>query len=511
MSNALDRLVAAVARATRWHLPIVLAVCAAVYWPGLGGPGLRSSEGHRAIPGWTIAQTGEWVPTRLFEASYLRKPPGMPWAVALSTLIFGEREWSARAVSALAATGMAVTAFLFARRWFGSKGHGSIAGLAAGLSQALLPVAWSIGRTTEIEALLCFTTQLSALLLIDLLVFQQPRAAATGTPPRAAAPAIWILTAGLALFACLLVKGPAGLPVIGGVITAACIAARSWRPLIAPRLWLTIAIALACSAALVAATWSRISGEAAETESLSGFLWSVERLGKVAIFAPSVAVMMLPASLWLAFGLWRGVRDQGPHGRVASALAWSFVLGMAVSMAAGMWNPRYGLPAMATLAPLAGYVASAWASGDLEASRRTLARRMCLGSPVVLACVLIVGVAANYAWFEPKSAARSTRPAGILVGKAVDHDAEIWASNVINTKPELLYYARAEAATRGIHLRPLWLSRRIAACEMPPPRSYLALTPAELAKYEAAGLSTRFENVTQSTGDGMAFVIVQVR
>jgi 4-amino-4-deoxy-L-arabinose transferase-like glycosyltransferase len=99
-----------------WSLLAVLAACVATLWFRLGSTGLSMSEGHRAVPAWEMLRTGEWWVTRMFGEIYVRKPPGMMWAIAGVSAVFGETAWSARAVSALACTAMALAAWWFARR-----------------------------------------------------------------------------------------------------------------------------------------------------------------------------------------------------------------------------------------------------------------------------------------------------------------------------------------------------------------------------------------------------------
>ena len=57
-------------------------LCALIYFPRLGDDGYASSEGQRAIPAWTMLGTGDWLVPRLFEIPYVRKPPGIFWAIA---------------------------------------------------------------------------------------------------------------------------------------------------------------------------------------------------------------------------------------------------------------------------------------------------------------------------------------------------------------------------------------------------------------------------------------------
>src|SRR5262249_19703541 len=146
------------------HFLLVLVVGVLVYWPMLGVPGFGSSEGHRVGPAWEMLRTGDLEHLRLFGVTYLRKPPGMPWAIAASSALLGRTEFAARAVSALASTLMPLLAFWFTGRWLGRPW-----GLAAGLAQALSPLFITLGRTAEIDPLNCLATQLAAFALVSLL------------------------------------------------------------------------------------------------------------------------------------------------------------------------------------------------------------------------------------------------------------------------------------------------------------------------------------------------------
>ncbi|MFG0259415.1 MAG: ArnT family glycosyltransferase, partial [Phycisphaerales bacterium JB041] len=111
--------------ARRWRQVLLLViVSAAIFLPRLGATGLSMSEGHRAIPAWemledTRAGDAHWLVPRMFETAYLRKPPGMLWAIAGSTAVFGETEFAARFPSALSAMLLGIAVWWFATRWFG--------------------------------------------------------------------------------------------------------------------------------------------------------------------------------------------------------------------------------------------------------------------------------------------------------------------------------------------------------------------------------------------------------
>src|SRR5688572_8287769 len=149
-------------RPALWHVLAVLGVCLLVYWPRLGATGFSSTEGHRVIPAWEMLDTGGWLVPTMFGQAYLRKPPGMAWAVAASSAVLGRTEFAGRAVSAAAATGLALLALVFGGRWFGR-------GLPAGLAASLLPLMWASGRSAEIEALHALAAVAAAMLLLDVL------------------------------------------------------------------------------------------------------------------------------------------------------------------------------------------------------------------------------------------------------------------------------------------------------------------------------------------------------
>ncbi|MBK7403358.1 MAG: glycosyltransferase family 39 protein [Phycisphaerales bacterium] len=227
------------ARATGWvcagrwrQAGLLLAVCLAIFLPRLGATGFSMSEGHRVIPAWEMlddAHAGRphWLVPRMFGTAYLRKPPGVMWAIAASSSLLGENEFAARLPSALAATLLALAVWRFATRWFGSPW-----GLAAGLAQALLPVTWPSARSAEIESLHLLTTGVACLLMFDLLARPGQRFAQT-----------WgrglLLT--IAMIGMLFTKGPAGAPFLGGVIFGAMLLVRRGERNAAP---LTLLLAL---------------------------------------------------------------------------------------------------------------------------------------------------------------------------------------------------------------------------------------------------------------------------
>lgn len=497
------RIVATLTRTAPWHWLIVLLVCVFVYWTNLGATGLHSTEGHRAIPGWEALETGRWIPTTMFEALYTRKPPGMPWAIALSTMLLGETELAARAPSALACTLMALVACFVSMLWFGKPW-----GLIAGLTQALMPRFWSSGRSADIEALHCLATQLLALALVQALVIQ-PRAEARRR-------IMLSLVIGLSLAATILLKAHAGLPVLVGVVAAACIVRRSPGPVASPALWGGIILTIGLLGPLTLAYLRAISGQPAVSEDFSKFLWDFSRLGEWLLFPLAVLFSALPATLaWLfpwgpdARAEVAGNPNDHAAREIARTLGIAFVVSVGVYMLFGVSNDRYAMPALVVLAPIAAYAARG-ACTFFTPTRRRIARLMVLGSPVVLFTALLIAAGVFIFRVDPHDARSSARPAGPLLAAMLPDGAEVWADGFVGAKPELLWYARRDAAAAGKRIRPLWKHVEIAGKVPPPPRVFMVLNPTELERYEAAGHGAMLVRVGEGLADKTPWVLVRV-
>lgn len=448
------------------QLLILLAVCAFVYWFRLGDGGFFGTEAHRAVPAYEMLDDAanrtpgvdHWLVPRMFEQPYLRKPPGMPWAIAGMSAVLGETVFAARAVSALSCTIMAFLAFGFARRWFGPR-----AALCAGLAQALMPVLWETGRAAEIEPLNNLGTQIAALLLIDAIMFASTRPARVLSAMIASFGVVWFALA----------KGPASVPVIVGVVAAACIVVRSWRPLVGV-LWFTLAAAGVVIAGL---GWIIADAAAAEpiapvTQSPGAFLFEPGMIVGV-LTLPFVAfASMLPASFALFFPWGPDARAEsnGPgltpeRYRLARALAFAWLIAIGLFMAFGVRNPRYTLPAACLLPPLAGVYLSglgAW----LTPKRGRIARALVLGRPTLLAGVLIVGALGYMYTVEANRRATSGSPTGIAIGEALadwigEHPGPIVliADGVVEARPEVVLEIERTLAQRGLEARVLWIPR----------------------------------------------------
>jgi 4-amino-4-deoxy-L-arabinose transferase-like glycosyltransferase len=93
-----------------------------IYVPGLSRPGLLDdADSIHAEAAREMILNHNWVTLYINGIRYLEKAPLMYWAVAISYKIFGVGEWQTRLPLALAVLGLAWSAFIFGRRYFGSE------------------------------------------------------------------------------------------------------------------------------------------------------------------------------------------------------------------------------------------------------------------------------------------------------------------------------------------------------------------------------------------------------
>ena len=465
---------------------LILGVCAAVYGPRLGTHGLSMSEGHRAIPGWEMATSGEWLLPRMFERLYLRKPPGMFWAIAASAKVLGETEFSARAVSALSMTASALLVFFITRRWFGNPG-----GLAAGLAQALTPLWWLPGRSAEIEALNNTLTQAACLLIADAIV--RWRAAGKGVgatggvgSPTETARATLFTTLGVAISTggALLVKGPACVSAIGATLLAGLVVARAARAAFRPGV---VAGLLVGAGAFGAWLWMAERAIAAAgvdplapvvRQSVGDFLYGPGWATKLPLMPIAAIASAMPAALAMLFVFGRDAcaeRDAGEQARLATnaarLLSMAALLGVGALAAAGVTNPRYAMPALGLIPPVVGYVV--WGVlGGFGHARARLARALMLGNPARLGVVMTIAAVVGAQVMESSRARNSGRDAGQVLGALLAQHAaargqtgvEVWADFAIEARPEVLDACRRTARSLGLDVRARW----VALADAPP-------------------------------------------
>lgn len=421
------------------------------------------------------------VPT-LFEQPYLTKPPGIVWAIALSSRILGETELAARAPSALAATLGALAAYFFAGRWFGWR-----YALWAALAHVLTPQGWWFSRAAEIEALNNLAAQVSLAALLDVALGHGRTA-------------ILLLgvASGLLMWLC---KGPAGASTLAAGVLAVALLDRSRGPLA-----LASIVALAppaLFAILVLVLSHRLEGLDVVRQGVTEFLWSDTRpraIGEVFALAPTAWALALPASLAILFPFGPALareraRDTHRETDFALALALACVLSLLLLAAAGVRNPRYALPAMVPAPFLAAYVARGVFTHAFERRRARIAR--CLLHPALWIPLLAAGAVLFIVRHEPALRQSSGREAGLALGGHFEPGREVWADHLVSARPEVLHYARREARSRGHNARVRWIPN--LGGTLPAPGDFVVLrrdaTTDEEAAYRAAGLWHRLEPV----------------
>ena len=128
---------------------LILLLWAAIYLPGLSSIEIKGEEIRRIMPGVAMLETGNWVVPHFNGYPYLRKPPLVNWAIALSIKTFGVRnEWTVRLPSTLAMLAMGLVMFYACAPWLGVN-----AALAAVLITYTSAGIVEKGRIAEIEAI----------------------------------------------------------------------------------------------------------------------------------------------------------------------------------------------------------------------------------------------------------------------------------------------------------------------------------------------------------------------
>ena len=317
---------------------LVFLVSLAAYCFMLGDAHLAGTEGQRALTAHQMVQSGHWLLPRLYGQLYLKKPPLAYWMIAISETIFHRAsEWVWRFPSALFSALLAAGICLFSESWFGRP-----AGIVAGFSHLALVATWAQNRSADIDAMNSAASVLAACGLIHLQVGPVKHRALT------------IILTGLAIGAALLIKGPAGLTIIGGAIFAPWIVQKklNWRSLI------PLAIGLCCFATYALAAYLRIRADHLPLD-LSGLSEAEAKATPTAAHILAIlalpfilVVYALPVSLVIPV-VWKDTRP-----RVRSVLL-AVALAMAFAMCSGMTNPRYAYVILPMLCPLVGAVMSA--------------------------------------------------------------------------------------------------------------------------------------------------------
>lgn len=486
------------------QLAIVLILTIAAAGFDAGTYGLAASEGHRVVPGveflerWTedraITLADVLVPT-MFDTPYLRKPPGMPWAIAVSLWLGGPTEGAARMVSTVSIALMATLGAWCGRRWWDrlSQRDGgarfSFGALTCGLAVGLLPTALSSARAAEIETLHNLWIMICSVIVVELLYIARVEGASRLRR--------WLLAAGLAfsLVGMILVKGPAGVPVVAGLIGGCAIASRSWRTLIDGALWVGIG-----AASVLVGLWAWLTAQAVRTlegvvvtQGVDAFLFEPDRLMEVAMLPLAAVGYQLPAAFGVLFAISPRSRvdmteRERPSVWLARALAWGWVIGVLIYTLSGVSNPRYVLPAASVAGLASGFVVRGVVARTFIGPRMLLGRIALFGTPIVTGVVL-VAFAVGYVLVEhPRRGASSGREAGATLAEVLvqmDGPIEVWADGAIEARPEVLWEVERQARLKGVQIEGRWAAEWKDDLSMP--ESEPGMTRVVLLRDDAGG------------------------
>ncbi len=207
----------------------IILLWAAIYLPGLGSVQLEHEEPRRALPGIHMLASGDWLVPRVGSEPYLRKPPLLNWAIALSCkLAGGVSELAVRLPSVLATVMLSVAIFGIAGpRWLGRRG-----GLIAAIFFLVNFTMIETGRLAELEALYVSLTGIALILWMT--------AWRNETGPWQ----LWLLPAPFLALG-MLTKGPTHLIFYYGIIFPVLLIGKNTRSLLHPAHFLSLIVIFA--------------------------------------------------------------------------------------------------------------------------------------------------------------------------------------------------------------------------------------------------------------------------
>jgi 4-amino-4-deoxy-L-arabinose transferase-like glycosyltransferase len=364
---------------------------AGIYLPGLGTLQLQHEEPRRALPALHMLSTGDWLVPRVGSDPYLRKPPLLNWAIALSCkLSGGVSEWAVRLPSVLATFALAVTIVGVAGGgWLGQEG-----GVLAAIFFLVNFTMIETGRLAELEALYIALTGIALVLWM------------TAWRREAGAWQLWLWPAPFLALG-MLTKGPTHLIFYYGIVLPVLLQGRNARSLLHPAhlisliliLGAPLAWAIPCSRAVSAyhpgGVWhfwwnqlaSRASAESDEHFQLSTWLLN----------GPQTLKNFLPWTLLLFF-LWRRqtvARVANAPGSTSRDLAlfrgarWGMVATSVLMVLLPKGSPRYLYPLIVVPCLLLGRVLSLDGGSSIPDWLESIWRRVNL----LLLVIVSLGVA----------------------------------------------------------------------------------------------------------------------
>ena len=170
--------------------------------------------------------SGDWLVPRVGSDPYLRKPPLLNWAIALSCkLSGGVSEWAVRLPSVLATFALAVTIVGIAGpRWLGQEG-----GLIAAIFFLVNFTMVETGRLAELEAIYVSVTGIALVLWM------------TSWRQEAGSWQLWLWPAPFLALG-MLTKGPTHLIFYYGVVLPVLLFGKNARALLHPAHWLSLVL-----------------------------------------------------------------------------------------------------------------------------------------------------------------------------------------------------------------------------------------------------------------------------
>jgi 4-amino-4-deoxy-L-arabinose transferase-like glycosyltransferase len=201
---------------------IVLLFAAAIFLSGIISPPslMDDVDSVQAQISRTMLTSGDWVTARLDGVVYLEKAPLKYWMTAVSYMIFGVHDWSARLPIALSSIALAWLVFRFGRWAFSEK-----AGFYAGLVVATCVGLFLFTRVIIPDVVITLTMALAIWSFLRALDDDEPR------------PRVWAYTLAVSLAAGVLLKGLIGIvfPLGAGffylLLTRQLLARNAWRRL----------------------------------------------------------------------------------------------------------------------------------------------------------------------------------------------------------------------------------------------------------------------------------------
>ena len=201
---------------------ILLVIAAVIFLTGtISPPSLMDDvDSVQAQISRTMLTSGDWVTARLDGVVYLEKAPLKYWMTAVSYMLFGVHDWSARLPIALSSIALVWLVFRFGRWAFSEK-----AGFYAGLVAATCVGLFLFTRVIIPDVVVTLAMTLAIWSFLRALDGNEPR------------PRLWAYTLAVSLAAGVLLKGLIGIvfPLGAGffylLITRQLLAGNTWRRL----------------------------------------------------------------------------------------------------------------------------------------------------------------------------------------------------------------------------------------------------------------------------------------